>query len=389
MSDFLTWLVVGSAAVAAAVVLWRIWVRPRPETNADDYQQALQLWIEGEREDAAAILRRVVQKQPEAFEPFLYLGNLLREMGDAGRAVVLHRGLTMRGELTPGQKIASGLALAEDLLALQQFTEAGQVLDTLQRHSLGNKRYWRARFAQHQGAKELPDAARVLKQAAKQLPEHDAAWFREAYASFQLDRAVGHALAGEAGEAKARLRDVENMPESGTRAALVRAILAARADDAAGALTEATDNLLDHPEELDIFLPLLQDALLRGGQFTRTIPLLETACLSENAPASFAINLAILYEKLDQRDKAMRVLTIKTGQADLTPDVAAPYLRMLVRENPETQFARVWKMLQMPRPPVDWVCGQCGRSDPRVRWFCPDCRSFGSHRRGWRRREDS
>ena len=85
----------------------------------------------------------------------------------------------------------------------------------------------------------------------------------------------------------------------------------------------------------------------------------------------------------------MRVLTIKTGQADLTPDVAAPYLRMLVRENPETQFARVWKMLQMPRPPVDWVCGQCGRSDPRVRWFCPDCRSFGSHRRGWRRREDS
>jgi lipopolysaccharide biosynthesis regulator YciM len=389
LSDFLTWLVVGSAAVAAAVVLWRIWVRPRPEANADDYQQALQLWIEGEREDAAAILRRVVQKQPEAFEPFLYLGNLLREMGDAGRAVVLHRGLTMRGELTPGQKIASGLALAEDLLALQQFTEAGQVLDTLQRHSLGNKRYWRARFAQHQGAKELPDAARVLKQASKQLPEHDGAWFREAYASFQLDRAVGHALAGEAGEAKARLRDVENMPESGTRAALVRAILAARADDAAGALTEATDNLLDHPEELDIFLPLLQDALLRGGQFTRTIPLLETACLSENAPASFAINLAILYEKLDQRDKAMRVLTIKTGQADLTPDVAAPYLRMLVRENPETQFARVWKMLQMPRPPVDWVCGQCGRSDPRVRWFCPDCRSFGSHRRGWRRREDS
>jgi lipopolysaccharide biosynthesis regulator YciM len=389
LSDFLTWLVVGSAAVAAAVVLWRIWVRPRPEANADDYQQALQLWIEGEREDAAAILRRVVQKQPEAFEPFLYLGNLLREMGDAGRAVVLHRGLTMRGELTPGQKIASGLALAEDLLALQQFTEAGQVLDTLQRHSLGNKRYWRARFAQHQGAKELPDAARVLKQAARQLPEHDGAWFREAYASFQLDRAVGHALAGEAGEAKARLRDVENMPESGTRAALVRAILAARADDAAGALTEATDNLLDHPEELDIFLPLLQDALLRGGQFTRTIPLLETACLSENAPASFAINLAILYEKLDQRDKAMRVLTIKTGQADLTPDVAAPYLRMLVRENPETQFARVWKMLQMPRPPVDWVCGQCGRSDPRVRWFCPDCRSFGSHRRGWRRREDS
>lgn len=388
MSDFLTWLVVGSAAVAAAVVLWRIWVRPRPEASADDYQHALQLWIEGERDEAAAILKRVVQKQPDSFEPFLFLGNLLRDLGEPGRAVVLHRGLTMRGELTPAQKIASGLALAEDLLALRQFTEAGQVLDTLQRHSLGDKRYWRARFAQHQGAKELPDAARTLKQAPRHVPERDAAWFREAYASFQLDRAVGHALAGETGEARARLRDVESMPESGTRAALVRAILAARADDAAVALTEATENLLDHPEELDIFLPLLQDALLRGGQFTRTIPLLETACLSGNAPGSFAINLAILYEKLDQRDKAMRVLTIKSGQGDLTPDLAAPYLRMLVREDPDTAFARVWKFLQMPKPPVDWVCGACGRVDERVRWFCPDCASFRSHRRAPRRREE-
>ncbi|MBK8166190.1 MAG: hypothetical protein IPK64_09500 [bacterium] len=389
MSDFLAWLVVGSAAVAAAVVLWRIWVRPRPEARADDYQHALQLWIEGERDEAAAILKRVVQKQPDSFEPFLYLGYLLRDLGEPGRAVVLHRGLTMRGELTPAQKIAAGLALADDLLALRQFTEAGQVLDTLQRHALDSKRYWNARFAQYQGLDDLPNAARVLKQAPRHIPERDGAWFRDAYASFQLDRAVGHALAGETGEARARLRDVESMPESGTRAALVRAILAARADDAAGALTEATENLLDHPVELDIFLPLLQDALLRGGQFTRTIPLLETACLSANAPASFAINLAILYEKLDQRDRATRVLTIKAGQRDLTPDIAAPYLRILVRENPDTAFARVWKFLQMPRPSLDWVCTSCGRSDERVRWFCPDCRSFGTHRRAPGRREES
>jgi len=389
LSDFLTWLVVGSAAVAAAVVLWRIWVRPRPEAKTDDYQHALQLWIAGERDEAAAILKRVVQKQPDSFEPFLYLGNLLRELGEPARAVVLHRGLTMRGELAADQKIAAGLALTEDLLALRQFTEAGQVLDTLQRHALESRRYWSARFAQHQGLGDLPNAARVLKQAPRHITEREAVWFREAYASFQLDRAVGHALAGETGEARARLRDVESMPESGTRAALVRAILAARADDAAAALTEVTENLLDHPEELDIFLPLLQDALLRGGQFTRTIPLLETACLGANAPATFAINLAILYEKLDQRDRATRVLTIKSGQSDLTPDVAAPYLRLLVRENPETAFARVWKFLQMPRPPIDWMCATCGRADERVRWFCPDCRGFRTHRRAPRRREES
>ena len=81
------------------------------------------------------------------------------------------------------------------------------------------------------------------------------------------------------------------------------------------------------------------------------------------------------------------ILTLKAGQPDLTPNVAAPYLRMLVRDNPDTAFARTWKYLQMPKPPVDWVCGTCGRADERVRWFCPDCRSFRSHRRGTRARE--
>ena len=65
----------------------------------------------------------------------------------------------------------------------------------------------------------------------------------------------------------------------------------------------ATEELLDNPEELAIFLPVLQEVLLPTGQYARTIPILERACQAENAPPSLWIDLAMLYEKLEQRDE--------------------------------------------------------------------------------------
>ena len=161
--------------------------------------------------------------------------------------------------------------------------------------------YWKVRFAQWQGQGNLPEAARTLKAAPKHVPEAARNWFIKAYAAFQLDRAQAHAVAGEAAEARARLKDVDRIPEAATRAALVRAVLAAVSDDAQEAVTVASEELLDNPEELSIFLPLLQDVLLRTGQYARTIPILERACQAETAPPSLWISLALLYEKLDQR----------------------------------------------------------------------------------------
>ena len=150
---------------------------------------------------------------------------------------MLHRGLTVRPNLDHEVKVSAGLSLAEDLNALKRWDESGEVLDTLLRSATGRSRYWRTRFAQRHGQGNLPEAARTLKHAPRHVPERDREGFRRAYASYQLDRALRHALAGEAGEAKARLRDVKGLDGSESRSALVQAVLAAVANDAAGAVT--------------------------------------------------------------------------------------------------------------------------------------------------------
>ena len=382
MTSVLPILVGVVVLVAAGAVVMYTFRGSRKTSPRNDYLHALEHWIEGDLDEAARLLHRVVHQEPESFEPFLHLGNLLRLQGDAGKAAVLHRGLTVRPDLTRAQKIVVGESLASDLNALGRFGQAREVLDQLGKEAFGRSGYWRARFASWNGLGKLPEAARTLRDAPRHVREKDREWFRQAYAGFQLDRALAHALAGEGGAANARLKDVKNIEGTEPRVALVKAVSAVIQDDAPRAVELASDGLLNHPEELGIFLPLLQEILLGTGQFSRTVPILERSCQAENAPPSLWVDLALLYEKVGDRDKALRFLETKAGRPSFTPDAAAPYLRQLVADAPDTDFARLWRMLAMPVPPKGWTCTKCGRADERVRWFCPACLGFNTYRAG-------
>ncbi len=379
MINILPMAVGGLVLAAAGTAVYLTFREPKQPAGGDDYLHALEQWIEGNLDEAAALLYRVVHDDPDSVEPFLQLGNLLRLQGDAERAAVLHRGLTVRSNLTLPQQLSVGLSLAEDLNALGHWEGSRDVLDSLPRVAMSRTRYWKTRFTQWHGLGDHAEAARTLKNAPRQCPEEDRPWFLSAFASYQLDRSLTHALAGEAGEAKARLKDVKNIAGTQARIALVRAIMAAVENDAAKAVSIASDSLLDSPEELDVFLPLLQEVLLQSGQFERSLPILERACQAENSPPSLWIDLAMLYEKLGHRDKALRLLEGKSGHVLLTPDAAAPYLKMLVDDAPESDFGKVWNMLSMPVGAEGWSCRECGRRDERVRWFCPNCQAFHTY----------
>lgn len=377
-------VIAGAVAVVVVVglAILNIWRNSDTTSGGESYQLALEAWLDGDPDEAQRLLTAVVHDDPGAVDPYLQLGNLLRQRGDAARAAVLHRGLTVRTDLTRDKKIAVGLALAADLVSLSRWDEASEVLDGLVRHASGHAAYWRARFAQWYGLKNLPEAARALKAAQRRVPTARRSEFEDAYASFQLDRALLHARAGETGPARDRLRDVRKIAGARSRAALVRAVLATAADgasdDPAGALTVVSDELFDYPHELAVFLPQLQDLLLRSGQFARTVSILERACQSEQAPPELWISLALLYEKLDQRDMALRLLESKAGSEGLTPDVAAPYLRLLARDANGTDLAQIWGLLKMPTASRHWTCSGCGHIESQIRWFCPVCRSFDS-----------
>ena len=380
MTDFLPWV---SGLIVLVVVVFYVWhAMHEPKTKAapaDRYHHALELWLDGDLDGATEVLHDLIHDHPASIDPYLQLGNLLRLQGDAGRAAILHRGLTVRTDLTRSKKATVGLALTDDLLELGLWSDAKDVLDTLVRDASGKTSYWKARFRHWHGLENYPEAARALKSGMRSVPEIDRPWFTQAYASYQLDRALQHVRKGEFSEAGPRLKDLKKIPSAHTRVTLVRAMLAAADDNPAEALTLASQDLFDSPQELALFLPVLQHVLLESGQYSRTVPILERACQSEYAPPSLWIDLALLYEKLGERGKALRLLESKAGHGGFTPDEAAPLLKILVNDEPSSDFFRIWRTLDMPAEVHDWRCTVCGNQEQDIRWFCSNCHSFDSY----------
>jgi predicted Zn-dependent protease len=379
--DYLPWLAGFMVLAAVVFYVWQAMREPQKLIAPEDrYHHALENWLDGDLDGAASMLQDLIKDHPASIDPYLQLGTLFRLQGDPARAAVLHRGLTVRAGLSRPKKIAVGLALAEDLLELQQWNDAKEVLDTLVRDASGNTRYWKGRFRHWHGMGNQPEAARSLKHGMKAVPTGDRPWFSSAYSSYQLDRALQHVRGGSFRDANSRLNDVKALPEAQSRRTLVQAMLAAADNNPAEALTVASQNLLDSPDELALFLPMLQHVLLKSGQYSRTVPILERACQSENAPPSLWVDLALLYEKLGERAKALRLLESKAGHGGFTPNEAAPLLRLLVKDDPTTDFSRVWQVLDMPVEIKDWRCGECDHHDEGIRWFCSRCHAFDSFR---------
>jgi len=382
LNELIPWFFGLLVLVGAAIALWFLFRRRRALVPEDHYTQGLELWLAGDLPAARTALRQAIEVDPGGIDPYLQLGNLLRLTGDAKRAAVLHRNLTARRDIPREKRVSIALSLAEDLLVMQRWLEARSVLDSLKSLATTSPRYWRARFAQWLGLQNEEEAAGALRSAGKSCPETEGTVFRQQFALFQADRALRSCRDGAGGEAKRLLRDVPAEGPTAAKATFIRALVAAQAGDAEQALEVAGAGLLDTPAEMAVFLPALQAVLLESGHFTRTLPILERACQAESAPASLWISLALLYEKLGRREDAIDLLTSKADDPGLTPDTAAPFLKILAAEQAGTDLGRLWRTLHLPAAGgTRWRCRSCGEFRPDVHWFCPACHGFDTFAR--------
>lgn len=390
MPDLPIVLIAIVVSAAAGLVLYRVFSSTKTGTTVEErYLEALEAWVDGRLDDAEEKLEEVVHSDTDAVEPYLQLGNLLRQTRREDKAAAMHRALMARGDLSRAQRVKAGLALAEDLLGLGQFASAGQVLDDLVRHVGNRPAYWRARFRQWQGTGDWSEAARALKHAADHVPEPARTTFRDDHACYQLDRAFAAALEGEEGLAQRCLKAVPGDHALARNFPLIKAVLQAGRGRTDKALDTAAAGLSGNPEALLAFQDFVRPILLDKNRFESSLPLLERVVQDSSVPVELVVELALLYEKTGRREQALNLLTSKEGSADLTPDAAAPLLNALIRDGHQTELQRLWHTLQLPRRERAWRCVACGHASARLGWFCPYCFSFGAFADAQESREEA
>ncbi len=370
-------ILAGAVLLVAGFLLLRALRKRTLPGQRDLYLEALEAWVGGDLARANVLLRELIKSDPDAIDPYLQLGDLLRIMGQPEKAAVLHRGLTARPALPVSRKIQVGLSLAEDLLAIDDSQGAGQVLDSLVRRASTMPRYWWIRFRQWVKSGDLTEAKRALDHASGHVPKDQRIQFREGLGFFELDRAFAAVLDDNSHEAASLVRTVPSASSAAKHIPLIQACIQASRGDVNKAMDISAAGLMDSPQSQMAFHEYLRQVLLASGQFDRSIPLLERVCQGPQVPVALILELALLYEKTGRRDQAVELLKNKHDRKDLTPNAVSPFLSVLVRDAGDETFAAVWSALEHPLASTRWHCSACDYSAERLSWFCPRCYGFG------------
>ena len=181
-----------------ALIGWAAWTIsrghevPRPKNQDSAYQRGVNALLAGEREEALAEFAESVREDSDNIDAYIHLGNLLRERGEAQRALNLHRELTVRPGQTAAQRKAVQEALVLDLLALGRAEEAvveARALRELDRKSAGSLRLLQQAY---ETARDWDRAYEIRAEVQRAAGDRDP----EALAHYRA--AIGEALLREA-----------------------------------------------------------------------------------------------------------------------------------------------------------------------------------------------
>ncbi len=131
MSDYLlVLLILFLGAIAFYLVYERFLNRPQ-ESQQSQYIEAMRDLLDGRYESAFTKFRQVVAENSANTDAYLRLGQILRENNQAGRALQVHKDLTLRTGLSVAEKTAILRQLALDYLAVDDGVTAEAALKEL------------------------------------------------------------------------------------------------------------------------------------------------------------------------------------------------------------------------------------------------------------------
>jgi lipopolysaccharide biosynthesis regulator YciM len=177
VSELVTVLVVGGLLTGVGYAAWalsRDAADPEPKEETP-YQLGLNALVSGDREEALRAFAESVRMDSDNADAYLHLGNLLRDRGEAERALHLHRELLVRAGQTPLQEQAVREALVLDWIALGKPEQAVEEAEELQHLARKNGNSLHLLLRAHEAARDWEGAYAARAEIAKARGDKDAA----------------------------------------------------------------------------------------------------------------------------------------------------------------------------------------------------------------------
>jgi lipopolysaccharide assembly protein B len=366
-----------AGALGAVLVVVGAWVlrgrrERRVEPAPQPYVEGLRLLIDGRKAEAFGRLQAAVIAGNAPTDAYIRIGAILRERGDAAKALQIHKSLTVKSDLTQRERVEVLANVADDYVALGHAERALETVDGAMRRS---------------GFRD-PTLVGIAARACHLLGRTEEAYeylkeLRKAGSVGDREMALYLVSVAEVDAAKGRARDA--------RKTLTRALRhdseCAPALLALGRLEEATNDVEDairlwrqaarvSPDLAPAALRSLERVLYQRGTFNEIEAVYREVLESRPADENAALALASFYRKQGRVDDAITLLEdYRTSNPDSikgTMLLTSIYAARGDTDELEALIDRNGHGLSRTR----YRCGSCGWESEEMRWHCPRCNRF-------------
>jgi len=366
----ITGIILGLAVLLLLFFLWRVKGLWRGSAR-DRYSEGLRLLLDGEKNRAYRILREVVKTNPDNIGAYLKLGDLLRERGEAEKALRVHKELILRPNLRKDDRPSILRSLALDHIELGQDSSAIMVLEELLKNNV--PQLWALENLLPLYEKGgLWDQACGVRQRIAKLKGEDAT---ADLALYKVSAGENLASQGELKKARSYFKEALKLNPQ-CAAAYFWLGNSYHREERWDEAVEWWKRLAGQiPPKGFIGFKKLEEALYKLGKFGEVTDIYQRILEREPGQRETILALVDIYEKQGKIDEA---IDLCERFRDSSQEVATILAKLYAQKGDLAKTQEVISGL-LERDRV-FVCRWCGYRSAEPLWRCPQCqrwRGFG------------
>jgi lipopolysaccharide biosynthesis regulator YciM len=367
-------IVVAILAVSASVMLRGGGLRRRRESNP--YVGALRSLIDGDRDAAFSLLQKAIKSGKAPADAYIRLGRLLREDGNAGKALQMHRSLTVKPDLSRREKIELFINIAQDYSQLGNSSQAIGVLETAVK-SMGLKEpeVFRLLAREYHVLGKTEDAYRCLKELKRAHVVGD----RELslYLATAGDRVAEE---NDLKEARKLLQRALKHDSDNPSVRLSMGNLEEKLGNEDGALDHWKRAAVASPELAADALRRVEHVMFQRGTFGDIEKVYRDVLEARPWDEYATLALASFYKK---QGRGVEAIEFVEEYRSMHPESIGSALVLTSLYATHKDEATLEKFLeenetQAASHNTQYACADCGFQSTSMRWHCPRCNAFDS-----------
>jgi lipopolysaccharide biosynthesis regulator YciM len=361
-----------------AVIFHRIWVsvsaRRRKGASRSPYVEGLAALLDGDFNTALGSLKQAVREQPQDIDPYLRLGDVMRETGEVTRATQIHRELTVRPAMPKKTVARVFVSLARDYVKAQRWDRAAATYQNALEADPHGECAMNELLDVYEKMGEW-DKAYLIRRDIAGVRKIDDTRFLALYKAYvgksYLDR-------GDIKKAESSLKDAIKIDSECAAAYLYLGDVYYSSGEIDNAISSWRRIITLFPDIAYITFRRLEKAFYEKGRFEKIVDLYSDVLERNPGDVRTLMTLANIHRKKGNLDDALRLcqtaLEFDPGSRRVKQALARLYYEK--GETERSLKAMVEAFNGFSSDEERYICNNCGYKSNEVLWRCPRCRHW-------------